>query len=572
MRLSLLRVFFTLSFFIILIRLFYWQVLRAEELVVQAEKQHFAKFLVKAKRGNIFFSDNFPYVSSMPAFSFYAQPKILNQEEKNKILSAIPAIILKNEYILASEKDSYQLKEDHQKKLTSSLFWISLEKKISLQTKKEIEDLKIKGLGFDPTFIRFYPESSSSAHILGFVGSDAKGEDVGYFGLEGYYEKELRGSSGFIRHEKDALGLPILIGNFFQKGAKDGKDLVLNLDRSVQFIVENTLKKNLEIYGAKSASAVVMDPKTGGILAMASYPNYDPAAFWQFPKEYYKNPLVADQYEPGSTFKVLVMAAAINEGLVSAETICDICSGPISLGGFKIRTWNNKYYPNSSMQDVIRHSDNTGMVFVGKKLGVDKFLNYLENYGFGTTTNIDLQDESSPKLRSKKNFGEIDLATASFGQGIAVTPIQMVRAIAAVANGGLLMEPHIVREIKSENNTFKINPRVIKRVLSQTTTKIITEMMVKAVDEGEARAFKPKGFRIAGKTGTAQIPVEGHYDPDKTIASFVGFAPADEPKFVMLIIFDQPTSSVYGSETAAPTFFEIAEQLFPYFKISIGNP
>ncbi|KKQ78481.1 MAG: Peptidoglycan glycosyltransferase [Candidatus Daviesbacteria bacterium GW2011_GWF2_38_6] len=311
-----------------------------------------------------------------------------------------------------------------------------------------------------------------------------------------------------------------------------------------------------------------MDPKTGAILALASFPSYDPIKYFSFSSDYYKNPIVADTYEPGSTFKVLVMAAALNEELVEPDTTCDICNGPVQLGGFAIRTWNNKYYPDTTMKDVIIHSDNTGMVFTGMKLGLDKFHEYLENYGFGEPSDIDLQDESSPDLRPKDEWREIDLATASFGQGIAITPIQMVRAVASIANGGYLMEPHVVREIKDEKNTFEIKPKMIRQVIKENTAKIMTEMMVKAVDEGEAKWAKPKGFKIAGKTGTAQIPVAGHYDPNKTIASFVGFAPADDPKFVMLVLYNQPSSSIFGSETAAPTFFEIAKELFVYYKIA----
>jgi cell division protein FtsI/penicillin-binding protein 2 len=220
------------------------------------------------------------------------------------------------------------------------------------------------------------------------------------------------------------------------------------------------------------------------------------------------------------------------------------------------------------MKDVIVHSDNTGMVFVGQKLGSDKSYEYITNFGFGSLTDVDLQDESSPDLRLKEQWREIDLATSSFGQGIAVTPIQMVRAVASLANGGFLMEPHVVKEISSEAGSFEIKPKIIRRVLKDSTTKIITEMMVAAVNEGEAKWTKVKGFKIAGKTGTAQIPVAGHYDPNKTIASFVGFAPADDPKFVMLVRYDQPSTSIYGSETAAPTFFDIAKQLFNYYKIA----
>ncbi|MBI2040280.1 penicillin-binding protein 2 [Candidatus Microgenomates bacterium] len=565
MRIFVIKVFFAIFFIAILARLFYWQVISAQLLQARAEGQYFKDTKVFAKRGSVFFSDGFILASSNPTFNLYGLPKVISSEERMNTAYTIAKIVLGKEKV---EKEVDLLAKDLVDKLSKDLYWVLLEKNVSYEIKKKIEQINLKGVGFETSSSRFYPEGSSSAHLLGFVGSDAKGQDTGYFGLEGYYDGELKGISGLIRHERDALGLPILIGRFLTSSAKNGKDIILNLDRSVQFIVEENLKKGMEKYGARAASAVVMEPKTGNILAMASFPNYHPAKYFDFPKEVYKNPIVADSYEPGSTFKVLVMAAAFNEDLVEPDTICDICGAPISIGGFTIRTWNNKYFPNTVLKDVIIHSDNTGMVFVGKKLGLDKFYSYLENFGLGSITNIDLQDEFSPEIRPKNEWREIDLATASFGQGVAVTPIQMIRAVAAIANGGKLMEPHMVKVIKDDQGSFEVKPKVIRQIIGESTAKIITEMMVAAVSEGEAKWAKPKGFKIAGKTGTAQIPVAGHYDPNKTIASFVGFAPADDPKFAILVRYDQPSTSPYGSETAAPTFFEIAKELFNYYKIA----
>lgn len=555
------RTAFLLSFFVVVIRLFYWQVVKAEFLQSQAEQQHFTDTIVAATRGNIFFSDGSILASSNPVFSLYGQPKIIPTDQKVKVAYSLAKIIAEGPAV-------DDLAKDMTAKLSQDLYWVNLKKNISTPQKKQIESLNLQGIGFELQSSRFYPEGSSSAHLLGFLGSDARGVSKGYFGIEGYYDGELKGVSGLVRSEKDALGLPILIGNFFTSEAKDGKDLVLNIDHSVQFIVERELKAGMEKYGAKSGSVVVMDPFTGGILAMASFPNYDPAKYFDFPKEYFKNPVVADQYEPGSIFKVLVMASALNEDLVKPDTHCDDCSGPVSLGGFMIRTWDNKYFPDTSMKDVIVHSDNTGMVFAARKLGVDKFHSYIENFGFGEPTDVDLQDESSPEIRPKNTWKEIDLATASFGQGIAVTPIQMVRAVAAIANGGNLMEPHVVREIKDDKGSFEVKPKVFRQVIKEGAAQMIKEMMVSAVEEGEAKFFRIKGFKIAGKTGTAQIPVAGHYDPTKTIASFVGFAPADNPKFVMLVRFDEPSASIFGAETAAPTFFNIAKQLLLYYNIA----
>lgn len=561
MRLNFIKFLFLVLFLAILVRLFYWQILSGDKLKALAESQHFESLAIPAIRGEIQTIDGFSLASSRPTFLLYGLPQTLDEKQKRQV-----SIILGR--IFGDPETEEDLKNGFLKKLSQNLYWVPLWKNVTPEVKKRIEDLKLEGLGFEQSSSRFYPEASSSAHLLGFVGQNARGEDQGYFGLEGFYNGELKGLSGQIRQERDAFGLPILFGQFFGSFGRNGKTLELNLDRSVQFSVEQTLKSDMERYGAKGALAIVMDPKTGAILAMSSYPNYDPIKYSEFPKEYYRNPVVADQYEPGSTFKVLVMSAALNEDLIKPDTKCDACSGPLDLGGFSIRTWNNQYVPEINMKDTIIHSDNTGMVFVGRKLGLDKFYDYFKNFGFGETTGIDLQDETSPDIREKNSWKEIDLATASFGQGIAVTPIQMITAVSAIANGGYLMEPHIVKKIRDEQGSFEIKPKITRQVIKEGVAKVITEIMVAAVNEGEAKFARPKGFRVAGKTGTAQIPVAGHYDPNKTIASFVGFAPADNPRFVMLIRYDQPSSSVFGAETAAPTFFSIAKQLFTYYKIA----
>lgn len=569
-------IFFCYYLFILLIiaRLWYWQFVQYDFLTARAEEQRVSSREVPTSRGSILFADNDVLVSSQPIYLVFAQPKLI--KDKVDVSNTLSKIFWQDNYLSAlkpeetSEQIEVKKKELEKKildKLSTDLFWVSLGERVTTDTKAKIEKANIHGIGFDLSMTRFYPESSSAAHLLGFVGSNDYGFDTGYFGLEGYYDGELRGKSGLMTQEKDALGLPILIGKFFQRRPEPGKTLVLNIDRTVQYMLEEKLKKGFEKYGAKGASAIIMDPKTGNILGMASYPSYDPGRAFEFPKEYYKNPIIADGYEPGSTFKVLVMAAGINENVVEADTRCNICSGPLPVSGYLIRTWNHKYEDNITMKNVIVHSDNTGMVYVAKKMGLDKFYSYLKNFGFGSLTGIDLQDEYSPDLRPINDWKEIDLATASFGQGISVTALQITRAVAAIANNGKMMEPHVVKAVKEGNKMIEIKPRMISQPISSESAKIVTEMMVSAVEEGEAKFFKPKGYKVAGKTGTAQIPIAGHYDANKTIASFVGFAPASDPKFVMLVRYQEPSSSIYGAETAAPTFFEIAKELFTYYGI-----
>ncbi len=567
-RLKLLRLFYYLLFAAVAVRLFYWQVLRFDDLSAMADQQHLVNYTLQASRGTITSADGAVLATNRPSFLLYGLPEaVKNPSDTAAKLAAVLAPTPAPDQTDNTSAER-QLKEELQSDLSQALDWVTLSKNVDLPTRQEIEKMNVPGLGFESQLQRFYPEASTAAHVLGFVGSDASGQPTGYFGLEGYYNGELTGVGGEVVEEKDAQGFPIAIGRFSQKDAQSGRNLLLNINSTVQYIVEKHLKEGMEKYGARSGTVIVMEPKTGAILAMASFPDYDPNNFSLYAKNDFLNPAVADSYEPGSTFKPLVMAAAINEGLITPETTCDSCSGPVKIDNYYIRTWNDKYFPETTMRDVLIHSDNTGMVFVSRKLGLDKTYDYIQKFGFGAPTQIDLQDESSPTLRPKNEWGMIDLATASFGQGIAVTPIQLVRAMAAIANGGYLMQPQVVHAVQIGNAWRVIQPKVVSRPISSQTAATVTAMMVDAVSKGEAKFFALKGFNIAGKTGTAQIPVAGHYDPTKTIASFVGFAPAEDPKFVMLVEYEQPSSSIYGAETAAPTFFDIAKELLAYYNIA----
>lgn len=606
MRYQVIKFLYLGLFVVILLRLFFWQVVQSDMLTAKAEGQRFLTKETVANRGEILFSDGSVLVSSEPSYTLFAEPKIINQsflpkteislgslaaQEMEKIVKykkdealKLAEIFKEEDKKLATQAATIAATQEAEKQdlqdrqdyffnlLTKDLFWVNLNWKVDNSLKRKLEELSLTGLGFDSSTKRFYPEGSSSAHVTGFVGSDEYGEDIGYGGVEGYYNGELKGKSGSLTQEKDALGLPILIGQFSFKEPKPGKTLKLHIDRAIQRIMERSLQKGMVKYGAKGGSAVIMNPKNGAILAMASYPSYDPTKSWLYPRQNFKNPLTADAYEPGSTFKVLVMAAGINEGVITPDTRCDICNGPLKVADYTIKTWNNQYQNNPTMTDVIIHSDNTGMVFVGKKIGQDKLFDYIRKFGFGSVTGVDLQDEQSPSIRLLQDWKEIDQATATFGQGISVTGLQLIRAVGAIANGGRIFEPHVVDTISDGEKKHVIQPRMISQLLTEETTKQVTEMMVKAVDEGEAQYYKKQAgvlnYKIAGKTGTAQIPVAGHYDATKTIASFVGFAPADDPKFVMLVRYDQPTSSIYGADTAAPTFFEITKELFTYYGIA----
>lgn len=583
-RLQILLLSFFLFGALLLWRLFYWQVTRGSELAKIGRSQYAASRTIPSARGSILASDNFPLAASKESWLLWASPQKIDsaKETARKLapLLVVEPLRLGAESELKEASESAKTKEELLKEEEQRIEdvlnkkeaqWVPVKRRVAREIKVEIEKINIAGLGFDPEEDRNYPESSMAAHILGFLGKASSGQNKGYFGLEGYYDSALSGSSGTKAWEKDATGKPILLGKSHQINALNGISLKTHINRSIQFALERRLEEGLRKYGSSKGVVVVMRPRDGAILAMAALPAFDPAKYTSFDQAIFANPAVSESFEPGSIFKVLIMAAALDASAVSPDMRCDVCSGPRRIGEYTIKTWNEEYYPNSTPAEIIQHSDNIGMIWAAEKLGKDKLYEYLSNFGIGRETGIDLQGEADPNLRPASAWGLIDLATISFGQGVAVTPIQMARAVAAIANKGELPVPQVVDRMITQGWEQDILPQKEGRVISEDAARQITEMMVGAVDSGEAKWAKPKDFRIAGKTGTAQIPVSGHYDKEKTIASFVGFAPADNPEFVMLVSLHEPTSSPWGSETAAPLWFSIAKDILPILGIHPGR-
>lgn len=552
-RIKFLYIFFLASFLIVLSKLFYWQVIESERLSALASDQYYFKREIPAERGKIKTRDNFPLVMNQKNYLLYADPnKIKNSSEE--LLSKL------KKYINCDKVSTDSLKD-------KNLFWVSVAKNIDQKTKLEIEKEKIPGIGFENKDARFYPEASMSASLLGFVGEDKDGFRKGFFGIEGFYDGELKGKSGVKYFEKDALERPIPLGVSEEEKLIPGRDLILNIDRSLQFSVEKRLKEGIDKYGAVSGSITIVNPQNGAVLAMASFPAYDPDKFYLFDSSLYRNLVISSLFEPGSIFKPIVMASALDSGSIKLTDICSICYGPRKISDYEIKTWNDKYYPNSTMVDIIVHSDNVGMVYLSEKMGATIIFEYLKRFKLGENTGIDLQGEISSDLKGIDLLSEIDIATISFGQGIAFTPIQVLMSISAIANKGELYQPQVVNSIVEGDKIVKISPKKRGSPISSKAAREVTKMMVEAVEKGEAKWAKPKGYVIAGKTGTAQIPIAGHYDPEKTIASFVGFAPAFDPKFAMLVTLNEPKSSQWGSETAAPLWFSIASDVFRLWDI-----
>lgn len=562
-RVKLVAIVFIVANIILIARLFFWQVIYANQLSAQARLQYQSEKKLNAKRGSIKAADGTWLATNVDSWLLFVSKSEIKDSPRTIANKLAP-------FLVDDPNDKGKLYDEAVRIegliTDSKSVWIPVKHKIAPDIKRNIEALSIAGIGFDHEEARFYPEGSSSAQILGFVGKDKDGNDQGYFGIEGYYDLTLAGKPGFIKREANAAGVPIIFGSSKESSAVSGIDLTTFINKTVQMTIEKKLEDAINLYGAKSGSVIVMDPKTGAILGMTAYPSYDPGKYWDYEGGLYKNPIISDAFEPGSIMKPVIMAAGIDSGAIKYDTICDICDGPVKVDKYQIETWNKKYYPNATMTEVIVHSDNVGMTFIGQRMGSDKLYDYLEKFGFGKMTGIDLQGEVSPQMRKKGTWNIVDQATATFGQGIAVTPIQMIRAVGAIANSGKLVRPHIVQKVGEEGD-IDISKIEEREIISPSAANDVKEMMVAAVKSGESKWAAPKGFKIAGKTGTAQIPIGGHYDETKTIASFVGFAPADNPEFVMLVTLREPQTSQWGSETAAPLWFSIAKDLFPHLGI-----
>ncbi len=550
LKIRLIFFFFCILFILIIAKLFYLQVISPFS---QSQLDYLRYKKILPQRGRVYDRNQQPLVLNQTTYRLFVEPKKL--KDKQKVIETIDKVLEIGEATLGSRIDA---KKD----------WVAIQSGITKEYRDKLAKLNLEGIGFEENYQRYYPEASLAAHVLGFVGKTTQGEDTGYFGLEGYYNQDLTGLPGLIKTEKDLLGRYILLGSQEKIESENGRDLILTIDKSVQEIIKKQLLDGLERYKAKEGCVIVADPKNLEIFGLVCLPDFDLTKYYDFSENYFANNAIATLYEPGSIFKPLIMAAAINEKKVKPDDFYNE-NGPIETGGYEIRTWDNKYENGKiTMTRILEKSSNVGMVYVGQKLGNKNILKYLRNYSLGSYTGIDLQGESSGLLKPPKEWYPIDYATVTFGQGIAITPMQMIRAFSSLINGGELLQPHVVKKIVYGDKEKEIGKKVIRRVIDEKTSEIIKKMLVSTVEHGEYKWVKPKGYKIGGKTGTAQIPIQGKYDPSKTIASFIGFAPADDPKFITLVVLREPKTSIYGSETAAPLFFEIAKQLFVYYNIA----
>lgn len=525
--------FFSILYLVLVSKIYDVQFNKNEYYKARAAFQLKASGVFDSARGDIIFTDKnnntIPAVLNKEYSIIFAVPDEikLEVEENGGSLKNYAEKLSSIINIPADEIEKKLIKKDDEYEL--------LDQKVSGEQADKIKELNLKGIYLSSQKLRYYPYNGLASHILGFV-SPVKDEDIekGRYGLEFKFDSLLAGKTG-----------------------EDGENIILTIDRNIQSEAEDILKKLIDNWGAAGGSVIVQEPKSGKILTMASFPNFDPNNYSQFEIKNFLNPATQAIYEPGSVFKLITMAAGIDSGKITPETTY-IDTGSVVLNGRKIENWDKKAHGKQTMTGVIEQSINTGTVFAERTMGHSVFHSYLEKFGFNEITNISLPEEVSGTFSHLKKGRDIDYATASFGQGVAITPIKLISAVSAIANGGVLMKPLLLADEK---------PEVVNRVISENTAKAVSQMMVSAVKKNIVASIP--NYKIAGKTGTAFVPnfkIGGY--TDDVINSYVGFAPADSPQFVILIKLDKPKGSPLAGQTVVPAFRELAQYILNYYNVA----
>ncbi len=574
-RIQVLFVIISVLFLVIVVRLFFLMVINGTfyQKLASGIQEIYSELI--PERGKVYVQDSrtgetLPLALNKDTYLMYADTrKIKTNEDADRVVLALAPFF------------GY---DDARKQIVSSTLnkrtdpYEPIEKKLDQEKMEQIKALKLPGIAFVKIPTRFYPEGNLAASVIGFVSQNDEGRDIGKYGIEGFWQKELAGKDGELTGTRSARGgwIPFDTRLFRSSEAKNGDTLILTLDRTVQYYACERLRKGMVEYGATSASLVILDPQTGAVRAMCSLPDFDPNNYGSVESiEFYNNNTIFTPYEPGSIFKPITMAAAINDELINPKTYfydtgdrSDLCKTPI-------RNAESKIYNDTDMTRILQDSINTGMIYIAEQLGTNRFREYIEKFGFGIKQGIELDTESAGNIQSlslnKKN-NKIDCytATASFGQGLTVTPLQMVVSYAAIANKGMLMSPYIIdRIVSADGKVTKVQPKEIHRVLSERSASLVSGMLVNVVEKGHATQARSEEYYIAGKTGTAQIPGPGGYT-DETIHSFVGFAPVENPKFVMIVKYEKPQRK-YAESTAVPVFSDISKFLLQYYQVMPGR-
>lgn len=566
--------FYTLLFFIglifvvIVFRLFSLQILKHSFYKALATGQHETFQTIYPSRGEIFMKDRyadnnsqsllFPVAINKDLYVVYAVPKDI--EEKEETVDKLSPFLEISKEILSQRlnkpDDPYE----------------PLANKISEEVAQEIKALNLKGIHLETEGWRYFPANELACHLIGFVGFEGE-EKVGRYGIEEYYEKDLAGKLGFVEAKKDSLGQLISIGDKILQESEDGADLILTIDPNIQFFVEEKLKETINRLGATEGTIIVMEVKTGAIKAMVSWPDFDLNKYNEVKNiNVFLNPAISNLFEPGSIFKPFTMAGALDKGVLTPRTTYED-KGRVEISGYIIRNSHDEPEGIQTMVQVLEKSLNTGAIFVQQKLGKSDFKKYVEKFGFDEKTGIDLKYEEQGNISNLKKKRDLEYATAAFGQGISVTSLQLINAISAIGNDGILLRPYVVEKIIFSDGKEEITKsKKIRRVISSDTASRLTAMLVSVVENGYGKKAGVPNYLIAGKTGTAQIPdfETGGYT-DETIHSFGGFFPAYDAQFAVLVKIDKVKGINFAADSVAPVFSQIAEYILNYYEIAPSN-
>jgi cell division protein FtsI/penicillin-binding protein 2 len=555
-RLVVLALLFAIGAVGILGRLAYLQILHHHYYAVEAEQEHLSRQTVRPSRGAILDRNGYPLATSLDAYDLYIERRASQDiASVRQWAEALAPLVNKSvDEIVAgitAEADG-----DY-----------TLALGLDYDQGRSIIDLGLPGLKAVPSTRRFYPEGDLASALLGFTGRD----HVGLAGLEADLQEELAGEPGDLYFERDSLGNPIPLGTQRGRPAVPGGDVRLTIDRYIQRLAEDALDQSIKKHDASGGTIIVMDPKTGAILAMASRPSFQLSRLdlsKQVDPSLFRDRAVTDVYEPGSVMKVITMSAAVDLGLVNPDsTYYD--AGYVDIGGYTIYNWDYSVNGTQTATELLQKSLNTGAIWLSGLIGPENFYSYLRRFGFGESTNSGLGGEADGLVRSSDQEGwyPVDLATNSFGQGVAATPLQLITAVAAIANGGKLMRPYIVQEVSGPEGRRVYEPVVVRQAISEATARTVAQMMNQVVEGVPYHLARVPGYHVAGKTGTTIVSIPGGYDLNSTIASFVGFAPLENPQMIMLVKIDQPQDDPLGGRVAAPVFGSLAPKILAYLDV-----
>jgi cell division protein FtsI (penicillin-binding protein 3) len=539
-------------FFLMAGKALYYQVFLSEWLADKAMSQYEKVDVFSGKRGNIYDANNRKMAVSIDVVSVGVHPKKI--KDVRATVKALTEIFHIDRRILINNLYS-----------TKPFVWIK--RQISPKESKMLADINLPGIVLIPEYSRFYPNKFLGAQVVGFCGLDGKGIE----GVEYYYNTQLQGSEDRVKVLKDALGRRFESEKTTVSDS-NGNNLVLTIDGAVQYITEKALEEAVVGFSAKSGMAIVMNPRTGGILALAHYPSYNPNVFREYSKGELRNRALTDPFEPGSTMKIFSVAAAIESGICKPTTVFNCENGAFHVGSNVVHDTHS--YGMLTVQEIIKYSSNIGAIKVGQAVGAEILYKNLRNFGFGEKTGIDCAGETPGVLAPYTKWRKIDAGTIAFGQGVSVSAIQLITATCAIANGGILVKPHLVHAVTDASGQVvkRIEPTPVRRAISTETARTVRQMMKEVITTGGTGTNAAiEGYAVCGKTGTAQKIENGSYARGKYVSSFIGFVPADYPEAVILVVVDEPQKRYYGGTVAAPAFKRIALETLGYLNISPQN-